>query len=234
MLFTDIMFFPSPWWSLQYQAIFLTTSFLRLEARAIAKLGDLEDISIGKLYEYLVRDITRAPRAPGAENDDPSQMDRPLRPIRCELKSPDVNWERSWRRARLRGLSPELSSFILKVLWTITPTREQIHQILPNLYNSPDCPLCGDDRTRVPESLAHALGTCEGNQGLIDRLLDQLRLHQQEVTLQQVLTLDFHIDLSIELPVIWLIISTLYSVWKPGGEGRVKLARKRAELESNC
>ena len=128
---------------------------------AIAELGDLEDILIGKLYEYLVRDITRAPRALGAENDDPSHMDRPLRPIRCELNSPEVNWERSWRRARLRGLSPDLLSFILKLLWLITPTRERLHHILPNLYNSPNCTLCGDDRTRVPESLAHALGTCE-------------------------------------------------------------------------
>ena len=75
---------------------------------------------------------------------------------------------------------------------------------------------------------------CEGNQGLIDCLLDPLRLHHQEVTLQQVLTLNFHIDPSIELPVTWLIISTLNSIWKQRGEGRVKLARTRAELEDNC
>ena len=42
--------------------------------RALAELGDLEDISIGKLDKYLVRDITRAPRALGAENDDPSHI----------------------------------------------------------------------------------------------------------------------------------------------------------------
>ena len=61
--------------------------------RALAELGALEDIYIGKLYEYLVRDVTRAPRAPGAENNDPSHMDRPLQPIRCELNSPKVDWE---------------------------------------------------------------------------------------------------------------------------------------------
>ena len=59
--------------------------------RALAELGGLENILIGKLYEYILRDITRVPRAPGAKNDDPSHMDCPLSPIRCELKSPDVN-----------------------------------------------------------------------------------------------------------------------------------------------
>ena len=47
------------------------------------------------------------------------------------------------------------------------------------------------------------------------------------------LTLNFHIDPSKELPVILLIISTLNSVWKQRGEERVKLARTRAELEAN-
>ena len=94
--------------------------------------------------------------------------------------------------------------------------------------------MCGHNRTRVPESLAHALGTCEGNQGLIYHLLAQIRLLHQEVTLQQVLTLKFHIDPSIELPVFWLIISTLNSVCKQRGAGSVKLARTRAELKANC
>ena len=102
--------------------------------RALAELGDLDDISMGKLYEYLVRDITRAPRAPGSENDNPSHMDRPLRPIRCELNSPEVDWERSWRRDRLRGLSPDLSSFTLKVPWLITPTQERLHHMLPHCF----------------------------------------------------------------------------------------------------
>ena len=59
--------------------------------RALAELGDLDDNSIGKLNKYVVRDITRAPRAPGSDNNKPFHMDHPLRPIRCELNPPEVD-----------------------------------------------------------------------------------------------------------------------------------------------
>ena len=161
-------------------------------------------------------------------------MDRPNRPLRCELKSPNGDLVRLWRGARLRGLSRELSSFTLQVLWTIIPTRDRLHQILPHIYASMDCTLCGTERQRVLETLLHALGTWEGNQGLPSCLLDLIRPHHPAITLHQVLKLDFPLDPSVELSVIWLTISTLLSIWKQRREGRAKLARTRAEVEANC
>ena len=105
---------------------------------------------------------------------------------------------------------------------------------LPNTYNNPSCQLCGTEGQRVPETILHSLGTCEGNKGLPARLLALLQLHHDGTTLPQVLTLHIPIDPSAELALVWLISSTLLSIWKQRREGRVIAARTRAELEASC
>ena len=106
-------------------------------------------------------------------NDD--QPDGPLAPLKCETNHPTTDWKKSWRLARSKGLGPELTSFTLKVLWGIVPTRSRLHRILPLAYQNPDCLLCGTIQTRCPETMDHALFTCEANQGLPAKLLTTLQ-----------------------------------------------------------
>ena len=51
---------------------------------------------------------------------------------RVELASPDTDWEESWRRARLKGLGPEVTSFLWKLLHKLLPTEQRLARILPN------------------------------------------------------------------------------------------------------
>ena len=164
------------------------------------------------MYKYLLSNVIRAAGPPRDTNDEEDLTDRPLTPIRCEEKSPEVDWPRSWRQARLRGLGPKLSSFSLQVLWGILPTRERLHRILPHLYPTTCCQLCGSEGQRVPETFLHSLGNCKGNHGLPTLLLDLLHRLQVDVTLHQVLTMHIEIDPNIELALVWTITSTLLSV----------------------
>ena len=50
------------------------------------------------------------------DDDLMNPADWPPRPLKCETESPDTDWPRSWRLARLRGLDPDLTSFIMKLL----------------------------------------------------------------------------------------------------------------------
>ena len=45
-------------------------------------------------------------------------VDQPMQYISCrtELASPNTDWELTWRRARLKGLGSEATSFICKLL----------------------------------------------------------------------------------------------------------------------
>ena len=51
---------------------------------------------------------------------------------------------------------------------------------------------------------------------------------------EQVLTLDFDLDHSMELPLVWVVGTTFFSVWKQRLKGAVSAALTRAELEARC
>ena len=154
----------------------------------------------------------------------------PLKPLKCETESPDTDWIRSWRLVRQKGLGPDLTSFLLKVLWKISPTSDTLHRFFPRQYASADCQLCPQDQPSVVETLYHALGDC----GLLERLLQVIRVHQPGATLRTVLTLDLELNLSLELPMTWAVGTLLLSISTQRETGRVSIPRTRADLESSC
>ena len=168
------------------------------------------------------------------DTDVEEGSDSPLVSLKCETLSPTTDWKISWRLARLKGLGPEITSFLLKTLWRIIPTRSRLHRILPIAYRNPDCQLCGTPQTRTPETLDHALYTCEANQGLPAKLLATLQRYQPGVVQRSVLTLDLELEPSLELPFMWVIGSCLSSIWTQRENRRVDLAKIRANLEARC
>ena len=77
--------------------------------------------------------------------------------IRCraEIASPDTDWESSWRRARLRGLGAEATSFLWKLLHRLLPSEERLARILPNSSNN--CKICA---TPTNTDLHHCFFQC--------------------------------------------------------------------------
>ena len=189
-------------------------------------LGDLTFLSFREIYKYLVQQITH--RAVGMLEVGS------LLPLKCEQASPATDWGRSWRLARLRGLGPELTSFLLKLLWGILPCKARVSRILPKA--SPECQLCNISTVavKVPETLEHAIFTCAGNMGVSELLLKLLKMYNPSVESHQVLTLDLKLDDSMELPLIWIVASLLFLLWQQRQEGKVYPVRIRAELEARC
>jgi exonuclease III len=209
--------------------------------RALAETGDPGSMSLRDVYRFLLDRVLReepeeqaAPPGPGAVRPPGPAAPPPLRPLRCELATPATDWPRAWRLARLRGLEPDLTSFFLKLLWNILPCRERVRRILPRTTQSSDCRLCGGDPGALPavESMHHALVTCPGNQGLPRLLLVLLQGYMPGLQYEQMLTLDFNLDETMELPLVWLSGALLCSLWGQRLQGRVSAAKTRSELEA--
>jgi hypothetical protein len=218
------------------------------ELRALRASGeDLCTITFKTIYKSLLAKVLfgeedappaagQAPPPGGRPGQGPVGPQGPLLPIRCELALPTADWRRTWRLARLRGLGPDLTSFLLKMIWGILPTKERTHRILPHTVQSPDCRLCGQGPGERPaaESALHALVTCPANLGLPDMLLALLRVYIPGLRCEQMLAIDFALDENMELPLVWLCGALLCSLWGQRLQGRVCAARTRSELEARC
>ena len=101
-------------------------------------------MTVGQWYQYLLEDrVTRVKDKEGR---------RTARRCRLEELKPEVNWGRSFSLARLKGLSPDNKSVLLKVLHQLLPTGERVARLQPN--KSPACSLC---RTGPVDTLLHAI-----------------------------------------------------------------------------
>ena len=183
--------------------------------------GSLEYIRFRDIYNFLMEDILR-----NVVTDD--QGERPLKLLRCELAEPAADWKLTWHRVRLRGLGPELTSFLLKLTWGILPCKARVAKIIPR-NNDPGCRLCG-----ALETVEHALLACPANQGAPQLLLTHLRTYSPDLRDKQVLTLDFEVDDYLELALIWLAGNFFLSLWTQRQAGTVCPFKIRAELEAKC
>ena len=61
-----------------------------------------ESLTFKAIYQFLQKSLL---------SGEPDQNgERALLPLKCEAASPNTDWQRTWRLARLKGLGPELSS----------------------------------------------------------------------------------------------------------------------------
>ena len=171
---------------------------------------------------------------PPAGETAPPFTEWPLKPLKCETDCPDTDWKRTWRLVRQKGLGPDLTSFLLKVLWKLIPTRHTLHRFFPRQYASKVCQLCPQGQPVEEETLSHALGDCPANCGLMERLLTIVRLYQPGASTHTVLTLDLELEKSLELPMTWVIGSLLLSIHKQREMGRESIPKTRADLELSC
>ena len=154
---------------------------------------------------------------------------RQLIPCRVEIKFPEYDWESIWPRIRLRGLGPELSSFLFKVVHDLLPTQERVARTSASANGM--CKLCPD---QIQEDLVHSLISCPANQGVGEAVLLCLPNHVQEgVHHLGVLQLHLHLDDVHELPVVWFLAVAWNSIWEGRKVGRrPELYRVRADLEA--
>ena len=130
---------------------------------------------------------------------------------RVELGSPSTDWDVTWEQVRLKGLGPNLTSFLFKIVHQLLPTQERVARTNPNHSPAFKARGCMEGES---ENLVHALVTCRSNNGVGSAVMDSVVLVMDQVTDEQVLRLQFQAEESLELPVIWFLAVSWCRIWE--------------------
>ena len=148
-------------------------------------------------------------------------------PSKPELKNPNTDWELSWSLCRQKGMPPDLSSFLWKLLHDLLCSQQRLHRMGVN--PSPMCKLC---KTEVG-TLPHELLGCLHNANIGLELLTTLQNHIPSLTDESLLRLEFGtLDPDLHLPVTILTAVTLKYLWKERSTSSpVRAYQVRSEIE---
>ena len=151
-------------------------------------------------------------------------------PSQTELRSPEINWEESWRLARLQGLGPENSSFLFKLLHNTLVTQERLARTNPNINSLCKFPGCPGTEN---EDQSHALINCLGNNGTGLAVLNALKTFVPELTAGEALHLGLCVESALEMPLVFAMAVAWGSIWNLRQKRiRPQLYLVRAELEA--
>ena len=139
-----------------------------------------------------------------------NELVKKYKKCRVELASPDTDWERSWRLARLSGLGPENISFLLKMMHQLLPTQERLSRISPRTSSTCTLPGCVNFRDDLP----HALVFCQGNDGVGIKVIECLRGYHPNLDVEAALRLEIDVSEEMELPLVWLLSAVFQAIWK--------------------
>ena len=183
---------------------------------------EVATMSSSDWYHYLVEDnITM---------HTPEDSIKQYLPSRTELAWPANDWDNTWRLARLKGLGPEVTTFLWKLPHNLLPTQERISRITRN--SPPLCKLC---LNQLVEDQPHAFFLCNSNNDVNNALLSCLTPTILNLSSRQILLHDFQLDENDELPVVWMIGNFLHKVWTFGADKKlVRLFSIRADLEARA
>jgi hypothetical protein len=150
--------------------------------------------------------------------------------IQCkaELAQPSNDWQQTWYLARLKGLGPEHTSFLWKLVHLLLPVKQRIHRLSP--VTSPTCTLCN---INMEEDMNHAFLTCDFNHGAGEQLIQVLSQHLPHISMEKILRLDFgELSEEMELPIVWFTAAFLLAMWeRRSGQKRIRCYDIRAEIE---
>ena len=133
-----------------------------------------------------------------------------LRPCRAELKHPEIDWERVWKLAVTPGLPSQHLTFLWRMLHDLLPSQERLFRVkMPN-NSSSSCTLFDQDALG---NLEHSLLLCPYNNGAGQVLLDTLHQELPNLLPKEVVLLDLDVKEELQLPLMYLIYSTLSHIW---------------------
>ena len=151
---------------------------------------------------------------------------REYRPCKAELASPTTDWTLSWSLCRQKGMPPELSSFVWKLLLNLLCTQERLHKMGASL--SPLCKLC----LQEPGTLKHELLDCSYNESSGQKLLHSIQTFLPSLTAESLLHLELDLETNLQLPTTIFAAVTLSCIWKERStSSRVRTYQVRSELE---
>ena len=123
-------------------------------------------------------------------------------PCKAELASPTTDWDLTWQLVRLKGLGPDHSSFLWKLVHLLLPIKERIHRLSPT--TSPLCTLVAVLRDHMPT-------------------INMEKIMRLEFT---------DLEEDMEYPAVWFTAAFLLAIWERRQSGtRIRCYEIRAEIE---
>ena len=160
---------------------------------------NIKTMSVQVWYKHLL-EVQVTHTEPG----DPSA----LVPCRVERLAPNIDWGRSWLAICVPGLTPEMRSFLWKMMHCILPTQERLHRLnMPNA-TSPVCIQCTEGEV---DDIEHALLRCSNIKTGADFLLNTLKIEIPDITVERIKYLDFRSE-DLLVPT-YLTAATLSQLW---------------------
>ena len=149
-----------------------------------------------------------------------------LIPCRVEEKEPQVFWSESYRISRLTGLSPGSKSFLFRLLHTLIPSRERVHQL-----GQEASPLCWCN-TGAVENYQHRFYQCRTNSEAGQALLQCAKTYDRNLTEVKSMRLELTADDPFLMPTIAILTTGLEFIWENRKLKKpTALYTLRAELE---
>ena len=149
-------------------------------------------------------------------------------PCKVQEREPDVFWSESYRISRLIGLSPEIKSFLFKMIHTLLPSKERIHHLTP--LTSPLC-WCN---TGEQETYIHLFFKCPKNNLAADALLRVVQSYDPACTEEKSLRLELNPDEIFLLPTASILSTGVNFIWENRKSRKsTSLFSIRSELEAS-
>ena len=160
-----------------------------------------------------------------------NQHDQRYIPCRVENLYPQNDWELSWRRCRLKGLSSEMILFNFKVLHSLLPVKSRIHELSPS--TPAECSLCS---LSCPESIHHAFMECPYNDNVISALTRELKKLCTNMKEDDLLRFTFpELCGDQEFQVMFVVSAFLLEVWSRRlKREKINSYEIRTTIEARC
>ena len=131
-----------------------------------------------------------------------------LIPCKVEEREPTVFWSESYRISRQHGLSPQSKSFLFKLIHTLLPSKERVHNLTP--ATSPLC-WCG---AGIQEDYQHLFFYCSKNQDAGQSLLRCIQSYDRAATGVRSLRLELITDDPFLMPSVAILATGLEFIWE--------------------
>ena len=154
---------------------------------------------------------------------------REFNQCKTEQANPTIDWKLTWHFVRLKGLGPDHTSFLWKLVHLLLPIKERLNRLTPN--TPPTCNLCNQNEN---EDMLHAFNTCTFNQGAGQILIEVLTEHLPQISMEKILRLEFgELTEAMEFPLVWFTAAFLLAVWERRiASKRIRTYEIRAEIEA--
>ena len=167
--------------------------------------ADIRSLSSAELYDILLKKLVTE-----ETNEDGMRVSKITR---IEKLAPEMKPARTGMIMSLKGLKGEQTSFLMKMMFNILPTRTRLHKL--NLTDSPACDLCN---TGASGDLTHSLTECSFNGAVNDWTLGVLidldpSLVNADLCGTNLITFNLPLERDSMFPVVWFLVNIFKHIW---------------------